>query len=284
MKGQVEAGKSGWKENALPIAIVLILAVIILGRAGYLPFLGDVPVIGSWFKTGTINVVIIGQASDELLRKFDDFQFKRAKIQYEVFNRPEEINDLSVNSLNKFDIVMLAGTPYCSRQTRQALLEKVKGNGKIIVVGDACTKMVGDPNVCGWSIGLVNLGDYIPVKVCGTTHVRTPVSTTEVNGQVTVSGIAFDHPIFQSLKNFGFSGQVWTDVQVNNDAGAPDILAWIDEGGARPGSQSKLAIVETSGALGWKTIYFGYDIGADPVPTSSTILLNTILYLKNVKA
>ncbi|VVB71036.1 Uncharacterised protein [uncultured archaeon] len=283
MKGQVESGKSGWKENALPIAIVLILAIIILGRAGYLPFLGNIPLIGSWFKVGTIKVVVIGQASDGLISKFNDFQFKRANIELQVFSRPEEINDLSSQALSQFDVVILDGTAYCSRETRQALLNYMQINGKMIVIGDACTKLVGDPNVCGWSIGLVNLGDYVPVKVCGTTHVRTPVSTTEVNGQITVSGIAFDHPIFQSLKNFGFSGQVWTNVEINNDGPAPDILAWVDQG-TSPGTQSNVGIVESQGTLGWKTIYFAYDIGADPVPTSSTLLLNTILYLKNVKA
>jgi hypothetical protein len=265
-------GQQPVMESAIPLILIAILAVFIAGRLNIIN-LSSVPGVGSLFPSPVIKVAVVGRASDELKNVMTTADFRENGISY--------IGDISPNTLtpgvlNQFDVIVLQGTQVCDREARRVLSEKVKAGGKMILIGDACTKVSEDPAACGWGVGLGLLGDVVPVQTCGTTNEKEPIKTFFSSGKLKI--VQFDHPIFgqdASQKNFQFNGYL-TDVTLKSSS---KILAFVDEGGNRATNPARYAIVEGSGLVGGKVIYFGFDPGT----TSRNMLLNTIIYLRGTR-
>ncbi len=256
-------------ESAIPLILIAILAVFIAARLNIINCSG-VPVVGALCPSPVIKVAVIGRGSDDLKNVLSTVDFRENGISYVGDISP---NTLTPGVLKQFDVVIVQGTQVCDRVARRVLSDRVKEGGKMILIGDACTKVTEDPAACGWGVGIGLLGDVMPVQTCGTTNEKEPVKTFFESGKLKI--VQFDHPIFgqdASQKNFQFNGYL-TEVTLKSNS---KILAFVDEGGIRATNPARYAIVEGSGLVGGKVIYFAFDPGT----TSRNMLLNTIIYLR----
>ncbi len=268
--GNYEGGeRKAYFESAIPLILIAILAIFIAGKVGLVD-LRSVPVIGGLFPASTIKVIVVGHASPELTAQLTSEEATAAGILY-AGDIPQ--NSLTPGVLNQFDVVFMQGEQFCDRAARLTISDKVKGGGKLIAVGDACTKIQEDPAACGWDIGIGLLGDVMPATTCGVTKVKEPINTYYSQGTLRI--IAIDHPIFSGVKNFQFGGYL-TEVYPKANS---QQLARLDEGGSAATNPAKFAILESGSLIGGKVIYFAFDPGT----ASRTLLLNTIIYLKGTK-
>jgi hypothetical protein len=263
-------------ESLIPLILIVILGVFIAGKFGIVN-LSSVPVVGSLFPASKINVVVIGKASEELKLMLQSEDFRIAGVQY----TPDLRQDFILPGvLDGFDVIILQGSAVCDRTARKVIADRVKAGGKLIAVGDACIRVNDDPNAIGWDIGIGSLGDVIPVTYRGVLFHEV----VNARGSVDVSGgkfhvVAIDHPMFNGIKNFAFSGRV-TEVLPNANA---KVLAYIDSVGGRPTAPATFGIIESQGLLAGKTLYFGFDPGTTSTGGSRNMVLNMLLYLKGSK-
>ncbi len=271
MKRRGQEGFAGrHAESLIPLILILILAVFIAGKFG-LVNLNSLPVIGSLFPAPYIKVVVFGHASQAMdtLLKSEDYRI--AGITY-LGSLP--INVVYPNQLNNYDIIILQGQKVCDRTARKAIADRVKGGAKLIVVGNACTEVSDDRNAIGWDVGIGSLGDVMPVKY-GKVQLHEIVGPDSVFADGKFKIIAQDHPMFNSIINFGFYGSL-TNIFPTNTG---NVLAYVDTYLGKQTSPSTFAIVESQGLFGGKTIYFAFD----PSTTSRNMFMNTLLYVKGAK-
>ncbi len=250
---------------------LLGLAVVLAGCL-FGPTVSDDPAGGL-----PIKILAVGHASLPLKQMLQSEDFRIKGIQYATDLRQDFIVP---GVLDGFDVIILQGSPVCDRTAREVIADRVKEGGKLIVIGDACTRMNDDPNAIGWSIGNNSLGDVIPVTYRGKLHTEN----TNASGNVQASGgkyriVAVNHPMFNGIYNFSFSGTV-TEVLPNANA---KVLAYIDNVGGRSLPPATFGIIESQGVLSGKTIYFSFDPGTTISGGSRNIVLNTLLYLKGAK-
>lgn len=246
------------------LAIILIaLVAIVVGAKMGLVDLSGVPVMGGLFAKPGVKVAIVGHASPELAKFLDSEAYRMAGISPAAEIRPEVVVPGSVNT---YDVVILMGERYCEVAVRRALADFVKSGRKLIVIGDACTRMKSDENVLGWDAGIGGLGDVMPVKHSGN-------ESDEFYIPATLRIVEQTHAIAGGIALYqNFTGNVSTA----RPAGSSKILALV---GPKQGGEMYYAIVESTGLLAGKVIYYGFDPGL----VSREMFLNTLLYLKGAK-
>ncbi len=258
-------------ESLIPIVLIAVLAIFVAAKFGWIDVSG-VPLLNMLVPAPVIKVGVVGRASSDVRGMLETEVFRVQGIRY-AGDIPQEV--LYPGVLDNFDIVIVQGTQVCDRTAREVLADKVKSGGKLILVGDSCTRVTDDPNAVGWDVGIGTLGDIVPAMVGGPTHEREPVRRSGVSGKFKI--IAFDHPIFNGIKNFGFNGNL---VEVYPKANA-NVLAFIDESASgKVTLPAEYAILETKSLLSGKVLYLAYD---PTVTTSREMFLNMILYLKGAK-
>jgi hypothetical protein len=265
--------KRVYLESTIPLILIAILAIFIAGKFGLVD-LHAIPVVGSLFPAPALKVVVIGSSGPDMKGLLSSEVFRLQGVTYG--------GDLPQNAvlggvLNSFDIVILYRTPTCDRSARKAITDKVKGGGKLIVIGDACTRVSDDPLVLGWDIGIGLLSDVMPVRYGGV------LAHEYVSGarQVLTTGkfrvIAPDHPMFGGVVTHPFAGAVTNIVPTAN--GNP--IALIQELGGVSTAQTSYAIIESTGLMMGKVLYFAYDPSASG--TSPNLFLNALLYLRGAR-
>jgi hypothetical protein len=266
-----EQGRTFHAESAIPIVLIAILAVFIAGRFGLVD-LHSVPVVGSLFPAPAVKVAVVGRATADIKALLTAEDYRLAGIFY-----AGDISQTAVvpGTLNPFDIIILQGSPVCDRTARKAITDRVKAGGKLIVIGDACTRVTDDPNAIGWDIGIGLLGDVMPVSYGGVlAHERVSETQTYPQGRFKI--ISPDHPIFSGIVNFNFEGKV---INVRpNPYSSP--LAYIDAYGGSAVAPATFAIVESKGLMGGNVLYYAFD------PTSATsrnLFMNSMLYLGKLR-
>ncbi len=260
-------------ESAIPLILIIILAVFIAGKFGFVD-LHAIPVIGGLFPAPSIKVAVIGKASPGL-REFLTTETYRVAGVNPVFDLKQE--SLYPGTLNNFDIIILQAYQgdgvYCDRTARKVIADRVKAGGKLVIVGDACTRVHEDPAAVGWEVGIGLLGDVVPVIVGGVTKEKELIQPYYAEGKFKI--VAVDHPLFSGIKQFYFSGTV-TDVVPKGNA---QVLAFLDVGGGQVTAPAKYAIIESTGLLAGKVMFFAFDPGT----ASRELFLNTLVYLKGTK-
>ncbi len=264
-------------ESLIPLILIVILGVFIAGKFGFVN-LNSIPVVGSLFPQPQIKVAVVGHASEPLKQMLQSEDFRIAGIQTPIDLRQDFIVP---GVLDGFDIIILQGSPVCDRTARKVIADRVKAGGKLIVISDACIRVNDDPNAIGWDIGIGSLGDVVPVTYRGVLFHEV----VSARGSIDVSGgkfhiVSVDHPMFNGIKNFVFSGTV-TEVLPNANS---RVLAYIDSVGGRPTAPATFGIIESQGLLAGKALYFGFDPGTTQYGGGSrNMVMNALLYLKGAK-
>ncbi|MDP2717461.1 MAG: hypothetical protein Q8P02_01825, partial [Candidatus Micrarchaeota archaeon] len=164
--------------------------------------------------------------------------------------------------LDSFDVVVLYGEPVCDRTARTQLADFVKKGGRLVVVGDACTRLVESPDAVGWDVAGTGLSDVMPARYLGSQNVASKLKFYDI-----------DHPIFNGIKNTLLDGRVAL-VEPAQDA---LVLAFINSSDVQSGN-ALYGILEKSTKKG-RVVYFAYD----PLPAlgggSRNLILNVLLYL-----
>ncbi|MFH1200021.1 MAG: hypothetical protein V1708_03055, partial [Candidatus Micrarchaeota archaeon] len=174
--------------------------------------------------------------------------------------------------LKPFDVIVLQGQQTCDRSARKTITDWVKSGGKLIVIGDACTRVTDDPAAVGWDVGIGLLGDVMPAKIGGVTPEREPITTGCSSGKFKF--LNPEHPIQSGIKNFQFSGRT-INVFPNSNSQLVATIDCSDTG--RVSAPATYAILESSGILTGKVVYYAFDPGV----TSRNMFLNTLKYLKS---
>lgn len=270
MYGGPVAGKSTHLESSIPLILIVILAIFIAGNFGIID-MSSVPLLGSVFGGKAIKVTVIGKPSPDLVSHITSKDARDAQIWYAGNGLRQEL--LTAGSLKQFDVVILQNIPTCDRNARRVITEWVKGGGKLIVVGDACTRVEGDTAAFGWGVGGL-LSDIMPAVIGGLTSEKEPIKFGCSTGVMRV--IEFGSPIVAGIKDERVSVRT-IEVQPNSNS---RIIAALDcSDTSRANAPSTYAILETTSFLTGKTVYFAYDPGA----TSRSLFLNTLKYLKSQK-
>lgn len=263
-------GRSTHLESSIPLILIIILAVFIAGNFGIINF-SDVPVLKDIFGGKTIKVTVIGRPSPQLVNQLTSKDSREAGIWYAGSGLRQEI--LTTGTLKSFDVVILQGQPVCDRTARRVISDWVKGGGRLLIIGDACTRVTDDPAALGWDVGGL-LGDVVPAKIGGVTHTAEPIRRGCTSGQFRFA--EYDHPIGAGIKEFQFSG---TTIEVYPTANGR-IISYIDcSDTSRASLATTPAILENSGLFGGKVIYLAYDPGI----ASRNMFINTLKYMKNQK-
>ncbi|MFH0971918.1 MAG: hypothetical protein V1835_05120 [Candidatus Micrarchaeota archaeon] len=264
------AGRTSHLESSIPLILIIILAIFIAGNFGLVNF-SDVPLLGSIFGGKQIKVGVVGSPSPGLKDLLLTKDAQEAGIHMMGILRPESL--VASGTLKSFDVVILQGKQVCDRTARRVLTEWVKGGGKLFVIGDACTRVSDDPAAFGWDVG-GNLGDVMPVKIGGITHQAEPVRRGCSSGMFRFADFA--HPIGAGIDDFHFSG---TTIDVTPWTNG-NIVSYIDCSDSGKGNVATTpAIVESTGGLGGKVIYWAYDPGS----SSRNLFINALKYVKNQK-
>ncbi|MGC9113671.1 MAG: hypothetical protein ACP5IG_01085 [Candidatus Micrarchaeia archaeon] len=264
----MKRGQKGGTEGAIPVILLIILAVFIGAKFGLIPVQG-IPILENLVGGATTKVAVVGHLSPEMNEILSSEQIA-------VIKKVTTVPDISPDdvgrgfSLKNYDVVILQGRRDCSFAAREKLADFVNGGGKLIVIGDACTTVREDPTVYGWKIGVHTLGDVMPVEI-------GKLSRNFAEGRLRVYN--WDHPIFNGLTGaqqrgyVDFSGDI---VKVTPTKG--EVLAAVDTGDS---TQVYYGIIESKGLGLGKVIYFAFD------PAKSTqsysLVYNTLLYITSRK-
>ncbi len=267
-RGQYAPQASGFHaESAIPLILIAILAVFLAAKFNIIDA-SQIPVLNQIVPSKDIRVGVFGQPSDELKALIGSSAFQGAGG---IAVRPiyeQKLDDRAQFLTRQVDVIILAGEPYCEREFRKAVTDRVKSGASLIVIGDACTRVRDDNTVLGWGIGVGLLNTIMPVEIGGLTPRREPIRTYFATGQIRI--INPDHPIFGSgQKDFAFAGDV-VDVTPTSNS---EVLAQVDTG---PGQRNLYAIVEGKSFPAGKVIYFAFDPAAAQAPN---LFKNVLLYL-----
>ncbi len=263
-------GKTQHLESSIPLILIIILAIFIAGNFGFINF-SDVPLLNQVFGGKIIKVGVVGRISPELKNMLISEEARVLGIYYGT-GEGLQPNQLFGGVLKPFDIIILQNQQVCDRAARKTITDWVKGGGKLIVIGDACTRVTDDPAALGWDVGIGLMGDIMPAKIGGVTPEREPITTGCSSGKFKF--LVPDHPIQSGIKNFQFSGRTINVFPTANS----NLIATIDcSDTGRVSAPATYAILESSGILTGKVVYYAYDPGI----TSRNMLINTIKYLKS---
>ena len=262
--------EKGWKkytEALIPIIILVIIAVVLLGKTTNI--FCNVPFLGSMLCTrGQVMIGLIGDfttnANTDIKANLFKSVIDEKGAQYQIYTVPIDQNILRFpreKLLGKFDIVIVAGIKNLTYEARDALGVWVQNGGKIILVGDAGTLDPNDVLIKGWSS--TAFGDAVPVSLA----ITGPVSgiPTKIIDNAFLNFIG-EHPVLHdyatqyqlNLSEVAASCQTIKTVDVAPATGA-DQIAWLVN--ANDNSKFALAVLEKSTIWGGKILYFNYDPG-----------------------
>lgn len=272
-------GQKDWKdkfatqfEGAIPLILILVLATFVAGKFGIVD-LSAIPGVGAMFPAATIKVVCIGECSSGLKAYLQSDEARMSNIMFQGELGQDTIYG---DILKNYDILILQNERYCDRLARQAIRDRIKQGGKMIVIGDACTRMHDDASVLGWGL---YLQEVIPAVLGGVTAEKEVIKTQVVNGEFKI--LDLQHPIFggnvPGIKNFPFNAKV---TKVNPGTNSKVLSLVVPTSTTK---ESMFAILEGSSLMG-KTLYFAYDPGVFGQEQGRTLFLNTLFYLKTGKA
>lgn len=272
--GAPSSGKFG--ESAIPLILIAILAIFLAGRFGIVDF-SSVPILNSIFPSPKITVGVVGRSSYDMRALLESEDYRVTGV---YFAGDIDQKVIYPGVLNNFDVIILQGESTCDRTARKVVADRVKAGGKLIVVGDACTRVSDDRAAYGWDIGIGSLGDVVPVVGGGVTKELEMLQTNAVRGKFKV--VAVNHPMFNGVKNFGFDSEITAITVPKPNA---EILAYIDASSiGKVTAPSLFAIVESKGLFSGKTIYFAFDPATVAAQgTGRNMFLNTLLYLRGAK-
>jgi hypothetical protein len=259
-------------ESSIPLILIIILGIFVAGRMGIVDF-SSLPVLNSIVPAPATKVGVVGHLSGGLENFFTSEEFR---VKGMVLGAELKQEYLFAGTLDSFDIIVLQNQPVCDREARKTITDRVRAGAKLILIGDACTKVTQDSTAVGWDVGIDLLDKIVPVSAYGPTHEKSSfVPRRDVTGKFTI--IETSHPIFNGIKNYEATfKEIWEPVPKPNQA---KILALINTEGSSTVSPTIYGIVENKGALfGGKVLYFGYDPGAQP---AREMFLNALLYLKS---
>ncbi len=250
------------ENRELAIILVALIAIVVAGKMGLVDLSG-VPLVGVFFEKPGVKVAVVGHASQELKKFFESEAYRVAGISFIADLDPKTVLPGAINS---YDVVVVQGERYCEASVRRVLADYVKSGRKLVVVGDACTRMKSDENVLGWEAGIGGLGDVMPVKHSGN-------ATDTMRMAATLRIVEQTHPIASGISVYqNFTGNVSTAKPTGNSK----IIALIQP---REGEGMYYGIIESTGLLAGKVVYYGFDPGL----ASREMFLNTLLYIKGAK-
>ncbi|HIH21011.1 TPA: hypothetical protein HA244_07130 [Candidatus Micrarchaeota archaeon] len=270
-----------YAESVIPIILIVVLGLFIAAKFGYID-LSSVPVVGGLFPQAYIRIAVVGSPSPQLNDYLRSEQYRLAGVAYAVPIRQEAIYP---GVLKNFDIILLQNSPVCDRTARKEIADAVKSGKKLIVIGDACTRVSDDPTAVGWDIGIGLIGDVMPVTYSGNLfHERSGQTLVNI-AQGKFQIIDQESPIFNGIVNHGIFESTFVNVYPKANSG---VLALIEEYGGSTTSATTYAIIESRGMLSaGKTLYFSFDPATELTPTGQKpryqMLLNALLYLKGAK-
>jgi len=240
--------------------------VFIAGKFGLVDLSG-VPVLGSLVAQKQIKVMVIGHLSPQMNEILTSEEFVTNKgITLLPDMDPEIVGRFT--SLSKYDIIILQNQRTCSYAAREKIADRVKAGGKLIVIGDACTRVPEDSTVFGWKIGRHTMGDIMPVEI-------GQLRKTFAQGELKVYD--WEHPIFAGVTDIGQKGKYDFSGEIVQVVPNGEVLAGIDPGDGR----IWYGIVESSGLTAGKVMYFSFDPAT--ATESKALIYQTFLYLTNKK-
>ncbi len=268
------AGRSTHLESSIPLILIIILAIFVAGNFGLVNF-SDIPILNQFLGGKNIRVAVVGNPSSGVKGYLTSSDARWANIYYAANLKAEQLK--ASGTLKPFDVVILQGQPICDRTARSVITDWVKAGGKLIVVGDACTRVYDDNSAIGWDIGVKLLGDVMPAKIGGLTSQPESIKTGCSSGTFKIA--VFEHTIASGVNDYPFSGRT---IEVVPNNGIP--VAYVECSSAGKGSAATTpAIIESTGMFSGKVIYFAYDPGIGGDNNGRTLFLNTIKYLKSQK-
>jgi len=261
----LKRGQKGGAEGAIPIILLLILALFIAGKFGLVDLSG-VPVVGQLVSQKQTKILVIGHLSPQMneILTSEDFTLKGVTVMPDM--DPETIARFT--TLSKYDIIILQNQRTCSYSAREKIADRVKAGGKLIVIGDACTRVPEDPTVFGWKIGIHTLADVMPVEI-------GKLRKTFTQGRLEVYD--FEHPVFAGVTDVGQRGYYDFSGEIVEVSPSGEVLAGIDPGEGKVW----IGMVESRGLGLGKVLYFSFDPAT--ATQSKTLLYQTILYLTGRK-
>ncbi|HLC38230.1 MAG TPA: hypothetical protein VJI71_02135, partial [Candidatus Norongarragalinales archaeon] len=187
--------------------------------------------------------------------------------------------------LKNFDMIILQNSPICDRAARTEITNAVKSGKKLIVIGDACTRVSDDPTAVGWDVGIGLMGDIMPVTYSGNLfHERSGQTLNQIiQGKFQI--IDQDSPVFNGIVNHGVFESYYVNIYPKPNS---NVLALVEEFGGRPTAATTYAVIESKGMLtAGKVMYFSFDPATtlDPLGQKPRyhMLLNALLYMKGAK-
>lgn len=272
---------SSWK-LVISLIVIAVLAVVGAAKFNFIDCSG-IPVLSSFCASPFIRVAVIGTPSEGLEGLLNSEDFRVAGISY--------MGNLQVSALtpgvlgSQFDELILTNEVKCTIPARTVIADYVKAGGKLIVMGDACTKLYSDDGSVGWGTSGV-LDQVMPVKLAGTQN-NLAISKAGIGNVLAI--YSMDHMVFPTgQKNYELSVDYIAVAQ--SDKVNSTVLAHIQPETPLDYSLGDVAVAESWGLKG-KVIYFAYDpIGQKATCDRTTgvcynsdgrnLLLNTLLYLK----
>ncbi len=266
-------------EGLVPIILILIIALFLAVKFDFIttstPVLGIIA--GIIEPSEKISVLLISDSDNSISPNIiETFHINADLVKYKI--RPAY--DLTINPDQKiegYDIIIMDGLNYIPRSLGQAIVNYVKGGGKLITVKDAGIRsgivlpngqIEGyAPDVLGWE---ETFDDVIPVS-CEKNEEGIPGCIDKMY----VSGKLYredeKHEIMKGFEEVPQEPNSYKDFEVLNVNYTANELAYI-----RGSNYQKPfpGIVEKKLVFG-KSIYFNYDPGTTP-----GILMSTLDYLK----
>ena len=269
-------GQQSYAESVIPIILIIILALFIAAKLGYID-LSSMPLVGGLFPQSYIRIAVIGSPSPQLNDFLRSEQYRLAGVSYAVPIRQEAVKP---GVLKNFDLIIAQNSRVCDRDARREITKAVESGKKLLLIGDACTAVTDDPTAAGWDVGIGLMGNIMPVQWGGNLfHERGQTIVNVQQGKFQI--IDQEHPIFNGILNHGVFEDTYTNVYPKANSG---VLAYVEEFGGRPTSAVTYAIIESKGMLAsGKVMYFSFDPATANPTGQYHLLLNTLLYLKGAK-
>ncbi|HLD63167.1 MAG TPA: hypothetical protein VI875_04855 [Candidatus Norongarragalinales archaeon] len=269
-------GQQSYAESVIPIILIIILALFIAAKLGYID-LSSMPLVGGLFPQSYIRIAVIGSPSPQLNDFLRSEQYRLAGVSYAVPIRQEAVKP---GVLKNFDLIIAQNSRVCDRDARKEITKAVESGKKLLLIGDACTAVTDDPTAAGWDVGIGLMGNIMPVQWGGNLfHERGQTIVNVQQGKFQI--IDQEHPIFNGILNHGVFEDTYTNVYPKANSG---VLAYVEEFGGRPTSAVTYAIIESKGMLAsGKVMYFSFDPATANPTGQYHLLLNTLLYLKGAK-
>ncbi len=273
-----EEGPKRYLESLIPIIILVLIAVVLVGKTTTL--FCSVPVLGSVFCGGQyINIAVIGdfQYGDTLvkapeLKALLDGDLGRAcNMQYQTFT-PDDLQYVKDSLIKDFDLVVLVGERNYTRPVREAVESYLQSGGKVIIIGDAATKDPDDFAYLGWGhIEVpIQLRPNVDKTDNGVPYVElagTQLRVVDLNNPIVV-GYGLKVNLTELSNKPSCSADKLTMIDVNPTSGGTILIASGIEDGRK---KTVPAVVESNSLLGGKVYYFSFDPGCMPNMWISTV-------------